>query len=70
MEQIDSSNHKSIRVEVEFRTGITVSEVTKIGTDKITDQKAETEDITDKIEVDLDMNQDTNRIIDVILEGM
>ena len=43
----------------------------QIGTDKITDQIAETKDSTDKIEVGLDMNQDMNRIIgEVILEGM
>ena len=68
-EQIDSSNHKSIRVEVEVRTGVTVKEATKIGT--ITVQIAETEVSTDKIKVGLDMNQDMNRIIgEVILEEM
>ena len=71
MEQIDNSSHKSIRVEVVVRTGITVREATKIGRDKITDQITETEDSTNKIEVGLDMNQDMNRIIGgVILEGM
>ena len=71
MEQIDNSNHKSIRVEVEVRTGITVRDATKIGRDKITDQIAETEISTDKIEVGLDMDQDMNRIIgEVILEEM
>ena len=71
MEQIDNSNHKSIRVEVEVRTGVTVREVTKIGTDKIKDHIAETAVGTDKIEVGLDMNQDMNRIMgEVILEGM
>ena len=62
MDQIDNSNHKSIRVEVEVRTEITVRETTKIGTDKITDQIVETEDSTDKIETGLHMNQDINRI--------
>ena len=60
MEQIENSNQKSIRVEVEVRTGVTVREATKIGTDKITDQIVETEVSTDKIELGLDMNQDTN----------
>ena len=49
--------------------GVTVREATKIGT--ITDQIAETEVSTDKIEVGLDMDQDMNRIIgEVILEEM
>ena len=58
---MDNSNNKSIKVEVEVRTGVTVKEATKIG--PITDQITETEHSTDKIEVGLDMNQDTNRII-------
>ena len=67
MEHIDNSNHKYIRVEVEVRTGATVREVTKIGTDKIVDQIAETEDSTDNIEVGLDMSHDTNRIIGEVI---
>ena len=63
MDQIDSSNHKLIRVEAEVRTETTIRETTKIGTDKITDQIVGTEDSTDKIETGLDMNQDMNRII-------
>ena len=64
-------NHKSIRVEVEVRKGVTVREATKIGTDRMTGQIAETEDSTDKREVGLDMNNDTKRIIgEVILEGI
>ena len=63
MEQICNSNHKSIRVEVEVRTGVTVREATTMGRDKITDQIAETEFSTDKIEVGLGMNQDMKRII-------
>ena len=65
VEQIDNSNPKSIRVEVEVKTGITIRETIKIGTDQITDQTAKTEDNTDKTEVGLD----TNKIIEeVILE--
>ena len=60
-------DHKPIGVEVEVGTEIIVKETTKIDTDKITDQIAEVEIRTDKIEVGLDMN----RIIgEVILEGM
>ena len=63
VEQIDNSNPKSIRVEVEVRTEITIKEIIKIGTDQV----AETEDNTDKTEVGLDM-----KIIieEVILEEM
>ena len=57
MEQIDNSNHKSIRVEVEVRTGITIREIIRIGRDLIIDQIAETEHNTDKIEPGLDMNK-------------
>ena len=65
MEQIEISNHKSIRVEVEVRTGITIREIIQIGTDQITGQIAETEANTDKTEVGLD----TNKIIgEVTLE--
>ena len=71
MDQIDNSNHKSISIEVEVRTGITIRKTIKISTDKITDQIVETEDSTDRIEIGLDMNQDTNRVIgEVILEEM
>ena len=71
MDQIDNLDHKTIRVEEETRTEIIVKETSKIGTDKITDQIVETEYSTDKIGIDLDMNQDMNRIIqEVILEGM
>ena len=68
MDQIDNLDHKSIRGEVEARTEIIVKETTKIGTDKITEQIA---DSADKIGIGLDMNQDMNRIIeDVLLERM
>ena len=71
MEQIDNSSHKSIRVEVEVRTGVTVREIIKKGRDKMTDQIAETEVSTDEIEVGLDVNHNMNRIIgEVILERM
>ena len=59
VEQIDNSNHKSIRVEVEVKTGITIRETTKINRDQI----AETEDNTDKTEVVLDMNKIIEEII-------
>ena len=65
MEQIDNSNHKSIRVEVEVKTGITIRETIRIGRDLIIDQIAVTEDNTDKTEV----GPDTNKIKgEVILE--
>ena len=71
MDQIDNSNHKSIRVEVEVKTWITIKETIKIGTDKITDEIVDIEDSTDKAETNLEMNQDTNRMIqEVILEEM
>ena len=63
VEQIDNSNPKSIRVEVEVTTGITIRETIKISRDQI----AETEDNTDKTEVGLDMN---TIIEEVILEEM
>ena len=57
MEQTDNSNHKSIRVKVEVRIGITIREIIRIGTDLITNQIAETKDNTDKTEAGLDMNK-------------
>ena len=63
MEQKDNSNHKSIRVEVEVRTVITVREIVRLGTDLITDQIAGTENNTDKIEVGLDMNKILGEVI-------
>ena len=62
-----NSNYKSIRVEVEVKSEITIREMIRIGTDQITDQIAETEDNTDKTEVGLDMNK---IIEEVILEGL
>ena len=66
MEQIGNSNHKSIRVEVEVRAGVTIREIIRIGTDQVIGQIAETGDNTDKTEVGLD----TNKIIEVTLEEM
>ena len=63
VEQIDNSNPKSIRVEVEVKTEITIRETIKIGTGQITDQTAETEDNTDKTEVGLDMNEFIEEVI-------
>ena len=60
MEQADSSNHKSVKVEVEVRTEITIRGTIRIGIDQITDQILGTEDNTDKTEADLD----TKKIID------
>ena len=67
--QFKPKTHQSRGNEV--RTGVTVSETITIGTDRMTDQIAETEVGTDKIEVGLGMNHDMNRIKgEVILEGM
>ena len=67
VEEIDNSNPKSIRVEVEVKTEIRIRETIKTGTDKMTDLTAETEDNTDKTEVVFD----TNKIIEeIILEEM
>ena len=59
-------NPKSIRVEVEVKTEITIRETSIVGTDQIEDQTAETEDNTDKLEVSLDIKN----IEEVILEEM
>ena len=63
VEQIDNSNPKSISIEVEAKTEITIRETIKTGTDQITDQTAETEDNTDKAEVGLDMNKIIEEVI-------
>ena len=55
MKQTDNSNPKSIKVEVEVRTEITIRETIKIGRDQIINQTTEAEDNTDKTEVGLDM---------------
>ena len=55
MEQVDSSNHKFIKIEAEVRTGIIISVAIRTGIGQI----VVTEDNTDKIEVDLDMNRIT-----------
>ena len=60
-------NHKSIRVEADIRTGTTIREIIRIGSDPITDQIAETEDNTDKTEAGLGMNKILG---EVILEEM
>ena len=57
MGQVDSSNHKSIKVEVEVRTKITIRGATRTGADYITGQIVVTENNTDKTEVGLDMNK-------------
>ena len=53
MEKADSSNHKVIKIEVEVRTGITISKTIRTGMGKI----VVTEDSIDKIEVGLDTNK-------------
>ena len=55
MEEVDSSNHKFIKIEAEFRTEVTISIAIRTGIGQI----VMTEDNTDKIEVDLDMNRIT-----------
>ena len=57
MGQVDSSNHKSTKVEVEVKIEITIRETTRTGTDQITDQLVVTKDSTGKTEVGLDMNK-------------
>ena len=57
MGQVDSSNHKSIRVEIEVRTEITIRGTIRTGINQVIDQIAVTEDNTDKTEVGLDMNK-------------
>ena len=63
MEQIDSSNPKSIKVEVEVRTEITIRGTIRTGTDQIRGQIVVTEDSTDKTEVGLDMNKIIGEVI-------
>ena len=59
MEQVDSSNHKFTKIEVEVKTGvamtetITISKAIKTGIG----QGVATEDSIDKIEVGLDMKK-------------
>ena len=62
MGQVDSSNHKSIKVEVEVKTEITIRETIRTGTDQITGQIVMTEDSTDKTEVGPDMNKITGEV--------
>ena len=67
MEQIDSSNPKSIKVKVEVTTEITIRGTMRTDTDQVTGQVVVTEDNTGKTEVGLDMNK---IIGEVILEEM
>ena len=55
MEQVDSSNHKFTKIEVEVRTEITISEAIRTGIGQI----VATEDSIEKVEVGLDMNKFT-----------
>ena len=63
MEQIDSSNPRSIKVEVKVRTEITIGKTIRTDTDWITGQIVVTEDSTDKTEVGLDMNKIIGEVI-------
>ena len=60
--QVDSSNHKSIKVEVEVKIKITIREAVRTGTDQITGQIVVTEDTTDKTKVGPDMNKITGEV--------
>ena len=53
MGQVDSSNHKFIKTEVEVRTEITIRGTIRTGIDQI----VVTEDNTDKTKVGPDMNK-------------
>ena len=55
MEQVESSNAKFIKIEVEVRIGITISKAIRTGIGQI----VVTEESIDKIEVGLDMNKIT-----------
>ena len=57
MGHVDSSNHKSLEVEVEVRTEITIKGPIRTGTDQVIDQTVVTEDNTDKTEVGLYTNK-------------
>ena len=62
MGQVDSSNHKSTKIEVEARTEITLRGTIKIGIDQITGQIVVTEYSTDKTEVGSDMSKITEEV--------
>ena len=55
MEQVDSSNHKFIKIEADVRTGTTISEAIRTGIGQI----VMAEDSIDKIEVVPDMKKIT-----------
>ena len=55
MEQVDSSNHKFIKIQVEVRTEVIISTTIRIGISQI----VVTGDNTDKIEVGLSENRIT-----------
>ena len=62
MGQVDSSNHKSIKVEVEVKTEITIRETIRTGTDQTTGQIVVTEHNKDKTEVGPDMSKITDEV--------
>ena len=62
MGQVDSSNHKSIKVEAEVRIEITIRGTIRTGTDQIIDHIVVTEDNTEKTEVGLGMNKITGEV--------
>ena len=55
MEQVNSSKHKSIKIEAEVKTEIIISVAIRTGIDQV----VVTGDYTDKIEMDLDMKKNT-----------
>ena len=56
MGQVDNSKHKSIKVEVEVKTEITIRETIRRVTDQTTGQIVVTEDSTDKTEVNVNVD--------------
>ena len=60
--QVDSSNQKSIKVEVEVKTEITIRETIRTSIDLITGQIVVTKYSTDKTEIGPDMNKTTGEV--------
>ena len=57
MGQVNSSNHKFIKVEAEVRIEITIRGTIRTGTDQVKGQIVVTEDNTYKTETGLDTNK-------------
>ena len=62
MGQLDSSNHKSIKVKVDVRIEIAIRGTKRTGTDQITGQVVVTEDNTDRTAVGLETNKITGEV--------